>query len=262
MKGWGGKALKPSPLNHKQEGMRTMTAEKQILNSYARGLRDGIPIGLGYLSVSFTFGMMAVASGIPLWAAVLISVSNLTSAGQFAGLSLILASASYVEIAVAQLVINLRYSLMSLSLSQKLSPKLKTPGRMGISFGITDEIFAVASIQSGEIGGRYFAGLMAIPYVGWTLGTLIGAVAGLLLPASVRSALGIAIYGMFLAIVVPAAKKSRPIFGVLLIAVGLSCLFRWTPALNQVSGGFVIIICAVAAAGIVAYLNPVKEEGQ
>lgn len=233
-----------------------------LINRFADGVRDGIPIGLGYLSVSFTFGMMAVAQGIPIWAAIAISMTNLTSAGQFAGLNMIVATASYMEVALAQLVINIRYALMSVSLSQRLDKGVKTLGRLGISFGITDEVFAVSSTKSGKVGKRYMGGLMLAPYLGWTLGTVLGAVAGTFLPPSVQSALGIAIYGMFLAIIVPAAKKSLPVFVVLLIAVGLSCLFRWVPFLSGVSEGFVIIICAVVAAGCGANFFPEKEGEQ
>ncbi len=226
------------------------------------GMKDGVPIGLGYLSVSFAFGLAAVAGGIPAWAAILISMTNLTSAGQFAGISMIAAAAGYLEVALSQLVINLRYALMSVSLSQKLDKSLNTLSRLGISFGITDEIFAVSSTKEGRVGGQYMGGLMLAPYLGWTLGTVLGAVAGTLLPPSVQSALGIAIYGMFLAIVVPAAKKSMPVFVVLLIAVIISCLFRYIPVLSGVSEGFVIIICALAAAGAGAVLFPDKEGEQ
>ena len=224
--------------------------QKTVQNSFADGMRDGVPIALGYLSVSFTFGMMAVAGGIPVWAAVAISMTNLTSAGQFAGISMIAAMASYFEVALTQLVINIRYALMSLSLSQKLDRGVKTP----------DEVFAVASTKEGMVGKRYMGGLIAVPYIGWALGTLLGAVAGTLLPPAAQSALGIAIYGMFLAIIVPAAKKSRPVLVVVLLAAVLSCAFRWLPVLNRVSAGFVIIICSVAAAGIGALLFPKKEE--
>ncbi len=233
--------------------------KEESINRYADGIRDGVPIGLGYLSVSFTFGMMAVSAGMPVWAAVAISMTNLTSAGQFAGLSMIAVCASYFEVALTQLVINIRYALMSLSLSQRLDRNTKTLGRLGISFGITDEIFAVASTKEERVGKRYMAGLIAVPYLGWTLGTLLGAAAGTFLPPAVQSALGIAIYGMFLAIIVPAAKKSFPVFAVVLTAVVLSCLFRWVPGLNQISSGFVLIICSVLAAGAGAALFPVKE---
>ena len=229
-------------------------------NKYSDGLRDGVPIGLGYISVSFTFGMMAVASGLPVWVTVAISMTNLTSAGQFAGLSMICAMAGYLEVALTQLVINIRYALMSLSLSQKLKSDTKTLARLGISFGITDEVFAVSTTKKGKVGKKYMAGLITVPYIGWALGTLLGAVAGTLLPPSVQSALGIAIYGMFIAIIVPVAKKSMPVLIVTAIAVSMSCLFRYLPALNQVSGGFVIIICSVVASTIGAIIFPIKEE--
>ena len=234
--------------------------ERQHNNSYLSGLKDGIPIGLGYLSVSFTFGMMAVANGLPPWVAVVISMTNLTSAGQFAGLSMITALAGYLEVALTQLVINIRYALMSLSLSQKLSQDTGTLERLRVSFGITDEIFAVASTKDGKVGSRYMSGLITVPYLGWALGTLMGVVAGTMLPPMVQSALGIAIYGMFIAIIMPVAKKSMPILKVVAIAVALSCLFRWMPVLNQVSSGFVIIICSVISAGFGAIFFPIKEE--
>lgn len=231
-----------------------------ITNSFTKGLKDGVPIGLGYFSVSITFGLMAVSAGIPVWAAVLISMTNLTSAGQFAGLSIITGGAPLFEMALTQLVINVRYSLMSLSLSQKLHGSISTFDRLILSFFNTDEIFAVASAQDGELGRRYLAGLAIIPYLGWTGGTLIGAAATTILPESVAAALGIAIYGMFMAIIIPPAKKSRSVLFVVLIAAFLSCLFKWLPLLNTVSSGFVIIICTLTAAAIGALVAPIKEE--
>lgn len=228
-------------------------------NRFSKGLRDGVPIGLGYLSVSFTFGMMAVGAGLPVWAAVLISMANVTSAGQFAGLSLLTAGAPCFEMALTQLVINLRYALMSLSLSQKLDRSVGLLDRLVISFCNTDEIFAVASNQNGEVGRRYLYGLILIPYLGWASGTFVGAAASMFLPDFIRSALGIAIYGMFIAIIVPPAKKFRPVLRVVLLAVLLSCLFAWVPGLNQVSDGFVIIICAVVASAAGALFFPLKE---
>lgn len=186
-----------------------MEDTQRMQNHFSKGLRDGVPIGLGYLSVSVTFGVMAVAAGLPVWAAVLISMTNLTSAGQFAGLSLITGGAPLFEMALTQFVVNIRYSLMSLSLSQKLSGSIRTIDRVFLSFFNTDEIFAVASMQEGTLGRRYLWGLALIPYLGWSGGTLIGAAAASLLPDRVASAFGIAIYGMFLAIIVPPAKHSR-----------------------------------------------------
>lgn len=229
-------------------------------NRFQKGIRDGLPIALGYLSVSFTFGIMASGGGLPIWVAVLISMTNLTSAGQFAGLSLILSGGSLVEMALTQLVINLRYALMSLSLSQKLDASVTRPHRFAIAFGNTDEVFAVASAQKGEVGKRYLYGLILLPYFGWALGTFLGAAAGQILPDIVTSALGIAIYGMFIAIIVPPAKNYRPVLRVLVIAVVMSCLFYWVPVLSRLSSGFVIILCALVAAGIGAYFYPVRDK--
>lgn len=229
-------------------------------NSFKKGLRDGIPIGLGYLSVSFTFGIMASAGGLPAWITVLISMTNLTSAGQFAGLALILGGAPIIEMVLTQFIINIRYALMSLSLSQKLSGSVTCADRFLIAFGNTDEVFAVASAQKGEVGRKYMFGLILIPYIGWALGTLLGALAGNILPDIVCAALGIAIYGMFLAIIIPPAKTYRPVMRVVLLAVIISCIFHWVPGLNRISSGFVMIICAIVAAGFGAKFYPIKEE--
>ena len=228
-------------------------------NRFKKGLRDGIPIALGYLSVSFTFGMAAAAGGLPTLYTLAVSMTNLTSAGQFAGLSLLLAGGSYAEMALTQLVINLRYALMSVSLSQKLDKSVRLLERLLIAFGNTDEIFAVATGQGAQVGSRYMFGLIATPYVGWALGTFLGSAAASLLPASLRSALGIAIYAMFLAIFIPPMKKSGAVTVVVLTAAALSCAFHYIPALQAVSSGFVIILCAVSAAAVGALIKPVPE---
>lgn len=233
--------------------------EETIQNSFPRGLRDGVPIGLGYFSVSFAFGISAVAAGVPVWGAALISMTNVTSAGQFAGLSLMAAGATLTEQALTQLVINLRYALMSLSLSQKLDPAIGLLDRLFMAFMNTDEVFAVASSQPGPVGRRYFHGLMLAPYLGWSAGTVLGAAAGSVLPQAVCSALGLAIYGMFLAIIIPPAKKNASVRRVLLLAVALSCLIAWTPLSRLISGGFSIILCTLAAAGLGAWLFPREE---
>ncbi len=237
----------------------TEKSNGNYINSFKKGLKDGIPIALGYLSVSFTFGMAAVSGGLPVSAAVAISMTNLTSAGQFAGLDLIFSAGSLFETALTQFVINLRYSLMSVSLSQKLHKSVNILDRLLIAFGNTDEIFAVAMGNPREVGKKYMRGLILTPYIGWALGTLIGAAASSLLPEIIRSALGIAIYGMFLAIIVPPMKRSRAVTAVIAIAVILSCLFKFVPFLSSVSGGFVIIICAVVAAAAGAVIKPVEE---
>ena len=231
-----------------------------VHNKIKAGLRDGIPIAAGYFSVSFTFGMLAVQDGMSPFHAVLISLLNLTSAGQFAGLTVIVSGASRLDMALTQLVINIRYALMSVSLSQKLDSSVKTFQRMLIAYGNTDEIFAVASSKPGSVGSRYMYGLIFLPVLGWVGGTLTGAVASTLLPATVISALGVALYGMFIAIVVPVAKESREVLIVVGAALVFSTAFYYLPVLQEISSGFTIIICTVAAAGIGAVLFPVKEE--
>ena len=231
-----------------------------VHNKIKAGMRDGIPIAAGYFSVSFTFGMLAVQDGMSPFHAVLISLLNLTSAGQFAGLTVIVSGASLLEMALTQLVINIRYALMSVSLSQKLDSSVKTFQRMLIAYGNTDEIFAVASSKPGSVGSRYMYGLIFLPVLGWVGGTLTGAVASTLLPAAVISALGVALYGMFIAIVVPVAKESREVLIVVGAALVFSTAFYYLPVLQEISSGFTIIICTVAAAGIGAVLFPVKEE--
>ena len=215
-------------------------------------------IGLGYLSVAFSFGINAVAGGLTVLQAVLISACNVTSAGQLAGLELMLSLAPLAEMALVQLTINIRYSLMSVSLSQKLAADVTTPHRLAIAFVNTDEVFAVASAQPGLLGRRYLYGLITMPYIGWALGTLLGAAAGEILPATLTRALGIMIYAMFVAIVLPPAKKSKPIRFVALAAGALSILFYYLPG-ARVSSGLSIIVCAVAAAGLGAWLFPVRE---
>lgn len=227
---------------------------------FYQGVRHGLPIGLGYLSVSFAFGMQAVALGLTTLQAVLISMTNLTSAGQVAALPLIVGGAPLAEMALTQLTINLRYALMSLSLSRKLDGTMTTGRRMFFSFANTDEVFAMASGQPGKVGKSYLFGLMVLPWIGWSLGTLLGSVAGTLLPEFVRNALGIALYGMFLAIILPPAREKKPVRFVVVIAVALSLGFHYLPALKEISSGFAIILCAVTAAALGAWLFPVKEE--
>ena len=231
------------------------------MEDFKNGLKNGIPIALGYLSVSFTFGLQAVNGGMSWWQAVLISLTNVTSAGQFAGLDIMTAGAGlWFEMACTQFIINIRYSLMSLSLSQKTDPSIRGIHRFLIAFGITDEIFAVAMGSPNDVSNTYMYGLISLPVLGWCSGTLLGAAAGHLLPEIIRSALNIAIYGMFIAIILPPARKNKAIMAVVIISVLLSCCFKWLPLLNSVSGGFVIIICAVIAAVAGAIFFPVKEE--
>ena len=228
-------------------------------NAYCTGVRRGLPVGVGYFSVSFGFGAMAVANGIQAMDATLISLTNLTSAGQFAGLTLILAAAGLWEMVLTQLVINSRYALMSLALSQKMQGIGFLP-RLAIAFFNTDEIFALAMAEKKPLTVPFLLGLGLTPIIGWTTGTLCGALAGSVLPLAVRTALGVMLYGMFIAIVTPQAKKEKPILIAVLLALVFSCLFQWVPLLKGVSAGLAIVICTVAAAAICAALFPVKEE--
>lgn len=230
------------------------------LESFKKGLKAGIPIGLGYFAVSFTFGMMAVKGGLTVWQSVLISLTNLTSAGQFAGLDIILANGTLWEMALTQLIINLRYMLMSLTISQKLDKKYPFFHRFFISFGMTDEIFGVSAASPGKSSPFFHYGAMAVAVPGWTLGTLVGAIAGSVLSNFIISALSVAIYGMFLAIIIPPAKKNKTLVWVIISAIALSTAFKYIPGLNKISSGFVIIIVTVVVAALAAWLKPIKEE--
>ncbi len=229
-------------------------------NNFFQGIKDGIPICLGYLSVSFAFGIFSVSSGLSVIQALLISMTNVTSAGQLAAVPIMLSGGSLIELFMSQLIINLRYALMSVSLSQKLGKSVKTADRFLIAFVNTDEVFAVASGKLGQVGKKYLYGLIITPYFGWALGTFIGAAAGNVLPASVVSALGIAIYGMFIAIVVPVIKKSRNTLLCVAGAVVLMLIFEFAPMLKTMPGGFKIIICACLASGVAAYFAPIETE--
>ena len=229
-------------------------------NNFREGLRNGIPICLGYFSVSFAFGIFAVSNGLSILETLLISMTNVTSAGQLAAVPIITGGGTLIELAVSMFVINLRYALMSVSLSQKLGKSVRMADRFLIAFVNTEEVFAVASAKPGLVGRLYLFGLILTPYLGWSAGTLLGAVAGNILPAIVVSALGVAIYGMFLAIIIPPAKKSRATALCILMAVALSCAFYYIPALQAVPSGFVVILCAVAASALFAAVAPVAEQ--
>lgn len=232
-------------------------------NGFRRGFLDGIPICAGYFAVSFAFGIFALQSGLTVAEALLISLTNLTSAGQLAGVPIIAGGGTLWEMALTQLVINSRYALMSVSLAQKLGPSVKFRQRFLIAFGNTDEVFAVATTREQPVGPRYMAGLILSPMLGWNAGTLLGAAAGSLLPPVVITSLGMAIYGMFTAIVMPEMKKSAAVTGCVLLAIALSCLFRYVPFLaTHIPGGFVIILCAVAASAVMALIAPIPAEDE
>lgn len=229
------------------------------LRDFLNGARLGMPIALGYIPVSFSFGMLAVKGGVSVGTALIISMTNLTSAGQFAGMNLIAANAALTEIGIVTLVINLRYMLMSLALSQKIE-KMPFLKRALVSFGITDEIFTVASTTPKKLTFLFMLGLIATPYIGWALGTVLGACMNNILPPSVISAMGITLYAMFLAIFIPAAKKDRGVLAVLLFAVALSCALYY--CCTWLSSGWAVIITAIAASAMGAVFFPKKEESK
>ena len=228
-------------------------------SQWKKGLKDGIPICLGYLAVSFTFGITAVQQGISSLQATLMSTTNYTSAGQFAAISLIVAGAPYLELALAQLVINLRYCLMSAALSQKIQPSISLPHRLLISFGITDEIFGVSVLREGVLSPYYIYGLMSAAMPGWTTGTLLGGVLRNLLPFRLQSALGIAIYGMFIAVIIPPVRKNKTLLALVLVSMVASALFQIAPVLQNISGGFQVILLTLVLSAIAAICFPVKE---
>ncbi len=229
-------------------------------STFFAGVKAGLPICFGYLSVAFAFGIFALSSGLSPVQALLISATNVTSAGQLAAVPIMVGGGTLIELAASQLMINLRYALMSVSLSQKFDSAFRLRDKLIIAFVVTDEVFAVASSQPGEVDKKYMYGLILTPFLGWSGGTILGAVAGSLLPAVVISALGIAIYAMFIAIVIPVAREDYKTLICVAIAVVLSLAFHFLPLLREVPGGFVVIICSVAASALAALLFPIHSE--
>lgn len=239
----------------------TDAKESQQLNM-KNGIKDGLPIGLGYLSVSFAFGVQASILGVPFFMSLFMSMTNLTSAGQLAGLTVIAAIGSIFEIIFTQLVINARYFLMSLTLSQKLDNSFSFPVRLFCSAFITDEIFAVAAAKSQPINKKYFYGLVICPYFGWAVGTLLGGLAGSALPDFITNALGIALYAMFIAIIIPPSIKERGVFFAVALGAALSIALYLIPIFDGIPTGICFIISAIVSALVCAYFFPVKEGGE
>ena len=217
------------------------------------GLGDGVGIALGYFAISLAFGLTCLRGGLSPLVATVISLTNLSSSGQFAGVTLALQAASLAEIGLTVLLINLRYVLMSFSLSQRLAPGIGTLPRLVMGYGVTDEIYAVA-VRRSVVSAPYYLGLMALPVAGWTLGTLAGALLGQVIPASVSSASGVLLYAMFVAIVVPVARQVPPVARVAGLAALVSIVLTAAPA--SVDAGWRLIIATCLAAGAGATLWP------
>ena len=246
------------------------------LTNFKCGVRHGIPIALGYFAVSFTFGIAAAKCGMSMVQSGVLSLLNVTSAGQFAGLEVISAGGAYLELIMTQIIINLRYCLMSFALSQKLDRKTGNVKRMLVAFGITDEIFGISASRPGPLDPFYNYGAMAVAIPGWTIGTMAGTFLGSIMPKYILTSLSLAIYGMFIAIIIPPAKKDRNVLISIMIAMCVSSFFEYFPriqkitggfiseiagAAGKVTGGFVIIIATIAAAGIMALIRPIEETG-
>lgn len=232
-------------------------------DDFKQGLRDGIPICLGYIAVSFAFGIEASKIGMTTFQAAMTSLLNVTSAGQFSALELIARNGSFIELAILQFIINLRYMLMSCALSQKLDSSVGTGHRLGISYGVTDEIFALSVLKKGKLYPVYSYGLIAVSVFGWVLGTSLGAFSGQIMPQRLISCLGLAIYGMFIAIIIPDTRQNKTILGVVLSAMLLSTVFTYIPVLaSNVSSGFRIIIITIVVAAVAAIVAPKEAEDE
>ncbi len=231
---------------------------------FFQGLRHGLPIGIGYFAVSFAFGIKAIVAGLDWIQAGLMSLTNVTSAGQFAALEVIeeakTLTAGIISIILTQFIINLRYALMGFSLNQKLDDSFTLTKRAIIAFGNTDEVFAVAVSRPHDVSFSYMLGLISLPIVGWTAGTVCGAIAGNILPGILVSALGIALYGMFVSIVMPEVRDKKSVMIVVLLAVALSLAFNYLPLLKELQSGLAIVICTVVASLLGAALFPVERE--
>ncbi len=233
---------------------------KQKKKWFSQGIKDGVPIGLGYFAVAFTLGIAAKKVGMTAAQAAAMSLTNLTSAGEFAALGIMAAGASYGEMALTQLIINLRYCLMSCSLSQKIDPSAGMGHRLLVAFGVTDEIFGVSIGTKGRLSPFYSYGIMSVAVPGWTLGTLIGVISGSILPGRILSALSVALYAMFIAVIIPPCRESRIVAGLICVSMGASTLFTYLPVVREISSGMRIILLTVIIAGAAAVLFPIREE--
>ena len=227
---------------------------------YLKGLRDGVPIALGYFAVAFTLGIVAKKAGITAFQAGLAAALTNASAGGYAAFALIAENAAYTEMALTQLIVNARYMLMSCALSQKLPSDTSVFKRALLAFDVTDEIFGISVSVDGELNPFYNYGAMSVAIPGWALGTVLGVITGGILPARLLSALSVGLYGMFLAIIIPPAKKNKVIAALVLISMALSFAFAKLPVISSVSSGMRVIILTVAISLAAAVLFPIKED--
>ena len=225
----------------------------------SNGMRDGIPIALGYFAVSFTLGIAAKNAGFTPLQAMIVSMTNNASAGEYAGFTLISAGAGYLELALMMLVANARYLLMSCALSQKLDPKTPLLHRLLIGYDVTDEIFGICINAPGKLNPFYAYGAFFVAIPGWAVGTYLGVLLGNILPSNVVSALSVGLYGMFIAIIIPPARQNRLLAGLILVSMLLSLLFATAPILSAIPSGTSILILTIVISGAAAILFPIKE---
>lgn len=234
-----------------------MQDKKQL---FLKGMHHGIPVALGYLAVSFTLGIAAKRAGFTPIQAMLMSLTSNASASEFSAINLIKNGSAYIEIALTTLILNLRYILMSCALSQKLSSKTGIGHRLAISFDITDEIFALSVCQRNGLSPYYTYGIIAAALPCWAMGTFLGTLSGSILPASVMSAMNVALYCMFIAIVLPPAKENKIVGFLVIISMAASTLFTYLPGLKQLSSGTMIITLTVVISLAAAVLFPIEEK--
>lgn len=232
----------------------------EVKRWFLRGMKDGIPISMGYFAVSFTLGITARKAGMSVVQASLMSALMLASAGQFAAISMIASGAGFLEMVITTVVVNMRYLLMSSALSQKVRRDKPFYHRFLMSYAVTDEIFGISMALPERLHPAYLYGAAAVAAPGWVIGTGLGSLLGMIMPARVMSAMNVAIYGMFLAIVIPPSRKSRIVAGVVLISMAASLGFQLLPMLREISSGFQIIILTIVIAGAAAWLFPVQTE--
>lgn len=232
------------------------------MKSFQQGAKEAFPIALGYLWVSFAYGILSIEKGFPLWFPIAISLTNFTGSGQFVGTDLLSKGVLWSELFTSMLIVNVRYSLMSLSLSQKLENKVSLFQRFLIAFGVTDENFALAVSQKEKLNFSYLMGLMLCSFSGWVGGTLLGATSGQILPPVLLSSLGIALFAMFVAIIIPPATQSKPIAFLILISLLLSLFFSFTPGIKKISPGWVLIGGSLFCTALISLLFPIETTDQ
>lgn len=237
-----------------------MSKNVQNKKWFLKGMKDGVPIAMGYFAVAFALGIAAKRAGMSAVQAGAMSILMLASAGQYAAITVIATGGGYIQMAVTTLIVNLRYLLMSCALSQKVDPNMKMGHRLLLSYPVTDEIFGIAMSVEGRLNPFYNYGAASVAAPGWTLGAFLGAAVGAILPQSISNALGVALYGMFLAIIIPPAKKNKVIAGAVIVSMLCSLLFSIAPVLREISSGMQIIVLTVLIAGAAAYLFPVNDE--